>query len=180
MRNIGNLGAVAAAICLLAQPLTAHAQGTSGEAARGAERRGHAAAPIGAAGLLSADQRVRFREYAVRRHRATPYSFREPVTVGTCCRLELYEIPREADSRSSTSPIRRSLCQKQRSARATAAGHGMARGLCVVGMVWKRRLRGLRIFFRSSILWMLVAISPKSSGPLGDGGVSLIPYIPSP
>jgi hypothetical protein len=83
MRNIGNLGAVAAAICLLALPLTAHAQGTSGEAARGAERRGHAAAPIGAAGLLSADQRVRFREYAVRRHRATPYSFREPVTVGT-------------------------------------------------------------------------------------------------
>jgi Protein of unknown function (DUF1236) len=98
MRNMGNLGVIAAAIALFAPPLSAQAQGTTGGAVRGAVERSHAAAPRGAAGLLSADQRVRFREYAVKEHRATPYSFREPVTVGTVLPpvgIELYEIPRQ-------------------------------------------------------------------------------------
>jgi hypothetical protein len=98
MRNMGSLGVIAAAVSLLALPLTAQAQGTTGGAARGTEERGHTAAPGGVAGLLSADQHVRFREYAIREHRATPYSFREPVTVGTVLPpvgIELYEIPRE-------------------------------------------------------------------------------------
>jgi Protein of unknown function (DUF1236) len=52
----------------------------------------------GVTGLLGTDQRQRFREYAMREHRPSPSSFREPVTVGTVLPLagiRLYEIPRE-------------------------------------------------------------------------------------
>jgi len=94
-----------------ALPLTVHAQGIPGDATSDAKEGGEAAGPLGAAvggvvgsvtsgttGLLGTDQRQRFREYAMREHRPSPYSFREPVTVGTVLPLTgitLYEIPRE-------------------------------------------------------------------------------------
>jgi len=108
MRKIGAIVAVAGFFAL---PLTVHAQGIPGDATRDAKEGGEAAGPLGAAvggvvggvtggatGLLGTDQRQRFREYAMREHRPSPYSFREPVTVGTVLPLTgitLYEIPRE-------------------------------------------------------------------------------------
>ena len=84
-----------------ALPPTVHAQGTGS----GAEGGGQAAGPSrpapgatsnGGPRLLGADQRVQFRKYAMRKHRATPYSFREPVAAGTILPpvgIEFYEIP---------------------------------------------------------------------------------------
>jgi Protein of unknown function (DUF1236) len=108
MHTIRNFGAVAA--LLFALPLTVHAQGIPGGAARGAEEGGQIGGPVGAAagavvggvtggvaGLLGVDQRPRFREYVIREHRSA-YRLSEPLEVGTVLPetgVALYTIPRE-------------------------------------------------------------------------------------
>ncbi|MCI0598561.1 MAG: DUF1236 domain-containing protein [Beijerinckiaceae bacterium] len=98
MRKIQIICAVAALAGLFALPVMAQVQGGPG-AQEGSEAAGSRGAAIGgAAGLLSAGQRPRFREYAMRQHRPSPYSLREPVTAGTLlppAGITLYEIPRE-------------------------------------------------------------------------------------
>ena len=101
MGILQKFGAAIALIGSFALPLTAQAQGAGG----GAEGAGQIAGPSrqapgatsrGGPSLIGADQRTHFRKYAMRKHRATPYSFREPVAAGTILPpvgIELYEIP---------------------------------------------------------------------------------------
>jgi hypothetical protein len=100
MEILHKFGAIVALIGSFALPLTVQAQETGG----GAEGVGQTAGPSRPApgasssgpSLLGADQRKQFRKFAMRKHRATPYSFREPVAAGTVLPpvgIELYEIP---------------------------------------------------------------------------------------
>lgn len=106
MQKLHNKGAIVTLAVLLAWPIMSYAQGILGGTVSVAQEEGTAAdsagtpsaANGGAAGLLKPDQRPRFREYAIRQHRPTPYSLREPVTVGTLLPptgITLYVIPPE-------------------------------------------------------------------------------------
>ena len=87
----------------LALPPMVQAQGAAGGVEEGRSAEGPSRPAIGgdasgSAGLLRADQRPRFRRYAMRKHRATPYSLSEPVTIGTVLPptgIALYRIPRK-------------------------------------------------------------------------------------
>jgi hypothetical protein len=89
-----NQVAIAALAALLALPIYAQAQEVPGGAARGADEGGRPAGPVGAAvggvaggvtggiaGILGADQRPLFHDYAIRERRSA-YRVREPVAVG--------------------------------------------------------------------------------------------------
>jgi Protein of unknown function (DUF1236) len=101
----------AAAICAaVAIPAVAQAQGVPGGIERGAREGDRAAGPVGAivggtiggvvggvAGVLGADQRPRFRTYAVEQRRPS-YQYRDEVRVGAVLPEEgvtYYEVPPE-------------------------------------------------------------------------------------
>ena len=107
MRKVFHFMAVCA---IAAAPLTVHAQGVVGGAARGADEGGRAAGAPGAvvggavgavtggvAGLLGIDQRPRFHEYVVQRH-VPSYRWGGPVAVGQTLPTEgvtYYPVPEE-------------------------------------------------------------------------------------
>jgi len=103
MQNLRDIGVIVALAGLFTFPITAKAQGIPGGPAHDAQQDGGAVESLGGAiggvtQVLGADQRTRFREYAMREHRPTPYSLPEPVTVGTLlppAGITLYEVPRE-------------------------------------------------------------------------------------
>jgi Protein of unknown function (DUF1236) len=102
MQSMQKIAAIAAIAGSFALP-NVQAQGIGGAGeesgqAAGSSRPALAGVTSGGAGLLRAGERVRFRQYAIREHRATPYSFSEPVTIGTVLPptgIALYRIPRK-------------------------------------------------------------------------------------
>jgi hypothetical protein len=94
-------------------PLSIHAQGVPGGAARGAAEGGEAAGPLGAvvggvvggvtggvAGILGVDDRPRFREYVVR-EQVPSYTYSEPLAVGAVlpeAGVRYYDVPAEYGS----------------------------------------------------------------------------------
>jgi len=102
--------AFALAAVLVASPLAVQAQGLVGGAERGAHEGDRAAGPVGAVvggavgaaagtvgGILGADERPRFREYALREHRHS-YRYDDDFRIGAVLPTEgvqYYDVPPE-------------------------------------------------------------------------------------